>query len=300
MKQQMSISRFADRWFKYLAIFPVLLLLVGLSVYPLLQLVNLSFAKVGVEGGKQVSHWIGLTNYTDAIKDKIFHLAFLNTIKYAVISVSLELLCSFSLALLVNKIRRGNTFYRTVFLLPFLIPPIVNGTMWRLLYDGQFGLINMVFRTLGIEPQNWLSSPGPAFNTVLVTSLWQWIGYTFLLFSAGLQMIPDSVLEAAEIDGARGLYKIRRIILPMLKDTLLVILTFRTINAFKVFDLFYVITGGGPGNSTEILNTYIQKLFMTERRIGYGSALSVICIVIIGIAAFLFRRMVYAQDREEP
>jgi len=294
MKQQMSISRFADRWFKYLSIFPVLLLLVGLSVYPLLQLVNLSFAKVGVEGGKQVSHWIGLTNYTDAIKDKIFHLAFLNTIKYAVISVSLELLCSFSLALLVNKIRRGNTFYRTVFLLPFLIPPIVNGTMWRLLYDGQFGLINMVFRTLGIEPQNWLSSPGPAFNTVLVTSLWQWIGYTFLLFSAGLQMIPDSVLEAAEIDGARGLYKIRRIILPMLKDTLLVILTFRTINAFKVFDLFYVITGGGPGNSTEILNTYIQKLFMTERRIGYGSALSVICIVIIGIAAFLFRRMVYA------
>jgi len=300
MKQQMSISRFADRWFKYLAIFPVLLLLVGLSVYPLLQLVNLSFAKVGVEGGKQVSHWIGLTNYTDAIKDKIFHLAFLNTIKYAVISVSLELLCSFSLALLVNKIRRGNTFYRTVFLLPFLIPPIVNGTMWRLLYDGQFGLINMVFRTLGIEPQNWLSSPGPAFNTVLVTSLWQWIGYTFLLFSAGLQMIPDSVLEAAEIDGARGLYKIRRIILPMLKDTLLVILTFRTINAFKVFDLFYVITGGGPGNSTEILNTYIQKLFMTERRIGYGSALSVICIVIIGVAAFLLRRMVYAQDREEP
>ncbi len=300
MKQQMSISRFADRWFKYLSIFPVLLLLVGLSVYPLLQLVNLSFAKVGVEGGKQVSHWIGLTNYTDAIKDKIFHLAFLNTIKYAVISVSLELLCSFSLALLVNKIRRGNTFYRTVFLLPFLIPPIVNGTMWRLLYDGQFGLINMVFRTLGIEPQNWLSSPGPAFNTVLVTSLWQWIGYTFLLFSAGLQMIPDSVLEAAEIDGARGLYKIRRIILPMLKDTLLVILTFRTINAFKVFDLFYVITGGGPGNSTEILNTYIQKLFMTERRIGYGSALSVICIVIIGIAAFLFRRMVYLQDREEP
>ena len=300
MKQQISISRFADRWFKYLSIFPVLLLLVGLSVYPLLQLVNLSFAKVGVEGGKQVSHWIGLTNYTDAIKDKIFHLAFLNTIKYAVISVGLELLCSFSLALLVNRIRRGNTFYRTVFLLPFLIPPIVNGTMWRLLYDGQFGLINMVFRTLGIEPQNWLSSPGPAFNTVLVTSLWQWIGYTFLLFSAGLQMIPDSVLEAAEIDGARGLYKIRRIILPMLKDTLLVILTFRTINAFKVFDLFYVITGGGPGNSTEILNTYIQKLFMTERRIGYGSALSVICIVIIGVAAFLLRRMVYAQDREEP
>lgn len=300
MKQQMNISQFADRWFKYLSIVPFLILLVGLSVYPLLRLVNLSFAKVGVEGGKQVSQWIGLTNYTDAIKDKIFHLAFLNTIKYAVISVSLELLFSFSLALLVNKIRRGNTFYRTVFLLPFLIPPIVNGTMWRLLYDGQFGFINMVFRTLGIEPQNWLSSPGPAFNAVLVTSLWQWVGYTFLLFSAGLQMIPDSVLEAAEIDGARGLYRIRRIILPMLKDTLLVILTFRTINAFKVFDLFYVITGGGPGNSTEILNTYIQKLFMTERRIGYGSALSVICIVIIGIAAFLFRRMVYAQDREEP
>jgi multiple sugar transport system permease protein len=109
-------------------------------------------------------------------------------------------------------------------------------------------------------------------------------------------LIPESVLEAAEIDGARGLRLITRIILPMLKETLLVILMFRTIHAFKVFDLFYVLTGGGPGNSTEILNTYIQKVFMMERRIGYGSALSVICIALIGVLAFLFRKAVSSQD----
>ncbi len=291
-------ARFADRHFKYLSILPMILLLLGLSVYPLVRLVELSFAKVSVAGGRQVVEWIGLANYGDAAKDAVFLLAFSNTAKYAFASVCLEVLCSFTLAMMVNSLRRGNTFYRTVFLLPFLIPPIVNGTMWKLLYDGQFGLINMTLKSFGLNPQNWLSAAGPAFNAVVATSLWQWVGYTFLLFSAGLQMIPESVLEAAEIDGARFFRRTTRIIIPMLKETLLVILMFRSIHAFKVFDLFYVLTGGGPGNSTEILNTYIQKVFMTERRIGYGSALSVVCIVIIGAFAFLFRKAIASGGEE--
>jgi len=293
-------ARIADRYFKYISVLPMLILLLGLSVYPLFRLVELSFAKVSVSGGRQVVEWIGLANYTDAVKDGIFVLAFSNTAKYAFASVCLEVLCSFTLAMIVNRLRRGNTFYRTVFLLPFLIPPIVNGTMWRLLYDGQFGLINIALKSFGLNPQNWLSAAGPAFNAVIATSLWQWVGYTFLLFSAGLQLIPESVLEAAEIDGAKGLRLTTRIIIPMLKETLLVILMFRSIHAFKVFDLFYVLTGGGPGNSTEILNTYIQKVFMTERRIGYSSALSVICIVLIGAFAFLFRKAIASGDEEKP
>jgi len=284
------ISDWIDKKFKYLAVTPVVLLLVFLSVYPLAKLFIMSFSEVTFEQGQQVSSWLGLGNYLAAIKDNLFRLSFYHTLFYIIISVGLEVTLGFTLALVVNDISKGKTFYRTVFLLPFLIPPVVNGTMWGLMYNNQFGLINLIIEQFGLDPQRWLSQPKAALMAIIVVSIWQWTGYNFLLMLAGLQAIPKTVLDAAQVDGATGCNLVFRVIIPIMKPTIIVMLMFRIIHAFKGFDLFYVLTGGGPGHSTEIINIYIQKVFMTQQRFGYGSALSVISIIMIGIVAIGFRR----------
>jgi len=284
-----KIFRYLNNKFKYLAILPVCILLIMFTFYPLLRLFCMSLNFVTIEGGKLVEKWIGLNNYISVFQDKIFRIAFFHSLFYIFTSVPLEIIIAFLLAMLVSNIKKS-TFYRTIFIIPLLIPPVVNGTMWGLMYNPHYGLINMINNFLGLPYQYWLSNSSTALMGVVVVSVWQWCGYSFLLLLAGLQSIPKNIFEAAKIDGANGLNLITGIVIPILKPIILITLMFRIIYAFKAFGLFYVLTGGGPGYSTEILNTYIQKVFMTEQRIGFGSAASVISILIIGIIATGFRK----------
>jgi multiple sugar transport system permease protein len=294
---QMKLSK-EDILFKYLAVAPLLFLLLAFAAYPLMSLLNMSFSDVTILEGRQTTAWAGFKNYTRTLDDPIFITAFLHTLVYVVISVILEGALGLMFALLITSVKRGSIVFRTILLLPFLIPPVVNGTMWKLILNAQFGLLNLINRTLGLPLQSLLSEESTALAGIIMVTVWQWIGYNTLILYAGLQTLPKSVIEAAKIDGASSARILFNVTIPLIKPVLFVAVTFRMIHAFKGFDLIYVLTGGGPGYATEIINTYIQKVFMQQRRMGYGSAISLITIILVLILFFTFNRFMERSNEQ--
>ncbi|MDD4259951.1 MAG: sugar ABC transporter permease [Sphaerochaetaceae bacterium] len=294
---QMRLSK-EDVLFKYLAVAPLLLLLVAFAAYPIMSLLNMSFSNVTIVQGRQTTTWAGFDNYLRTLDDPIFITAFLHTLVYVIISVVLEGALGLMFALLITSVKRGSIVFRTILLLPFLIPPVVNGTMWKLILNAQFGLLNLINQTFGLPIQSLLSEESTALAGIIMVTVWQWIGYNTLILYAGLQTLPKSVIEAAKIDGASSARILFNITIPLIKPVLFVAVTFRMIHAFKGFDLIYVLTGGGPGYATEIINTYIQKVFMQQRRMGYGSAISLITIILVLILFFTFNRFMERRNEK--
>jgi multiple sugar transport system permease protein len=292
---QMRLSK-EDVLFKYLAVAPLLLLLVAFAAYPIMSLLNMSFSNVTIVQGRQTTTWAGFDNYLRTLDDPIFITAFLHTLVYVIISVVLEGALGLMFALLITSVKRGSIVFRTILLLPFLIPPVVNGTMWKLILNVQFGLLNLINQTFGLPIQSLLSEESTSLAGIIMVTVWQWIGYNTLILYAGLQTLPKSVIEAAKIDGASSARILFNITIPLIKPVLFVAVTFRMIHAFKGFDLIYVLTGGGPGYATEIINTYIQKVFMQQRRMGYGSAISLITIILVLILFFTFNRFMERRN----
>ncbi|MCF7943775.1 MAG: sugar ABC transporter permease [Spirochaetia bacterium] len=286
MRQQLSKQ---DILFKYLAIAPLFALLLALAMYPLFSLGRMSFSSVSIVQGDIGSTWVGLANYRTILKDPIFFQAFGHTLIYVAVSVILELSLGLFFSLLVFSLKRGTLVFRTILLMPFLIPPVVNGTIWKLILNAQFGLLNKLLNQAGLPAQSILSQERTALFGIMIVTVWQWVGYNMLILYAGLQTLPKSVIEAATIDGASRKRMLFQITIPLIKPVLFVALVFRMIHAFKGFDLFYVLTGGGPGYATEIINTYIQKVFMIQQRMGYGSAISILTIILILILFFVFQ-----------
>jgi multiple sugar transport system permease protein len=286
MRQQLSKQ---DALFKYLAIAPLFALLLALAMYPLFSLGRMSFSSVSITQGHIGSTWVGLANYRNIFKDPIFFQAFGHTLIYVTVSVVLELSLGLFFSLLVFSLKRGTLVFRTILLMPFLIPPVVNGTIWKLILNAQFGLLNKLLNQAGLQAQSILSQERTALFGIMIVTVWQWVGYNMLILYAGLQTLPKSVIEAATIDGASRKRMLFQITIPLIKPVLFVALVFRMIHAFKGFDLFYVLTGGGPGYATEIINTYIQKVFMIQQRMGYGSAISILTIILILILFFVFQ-----------
>lgn len=276
--------------FQISAITPMTLILILFSVYPLVQLVLISFSSISFQGGQRVWQWVGFQNYLRIPGDTTYWTAMLNNFVYAAATVSIELVLGLTLALLTMRIKQGAVFYRTILMLPLLVPPIALATAWRLIYNGNFGLINRTAAELGLPLQYWLSSPDFAMMAVIIVSVWHWTAYVFILLLAGLQNIPGDVYEAASIDGAKGWHILRYITLPLLMPVIIVTIMFRTIHSFKVFDIVYALTGGGPGVTTEVLNTYVYKVFISQQRLGYGAALAVVGVIVVGVLALLYTR----------
>ncbi len=281
-----------DRAFKYVSLLPLLVLLLVLAMLPLAGLAKMSLSDVRIVSGRQTMSFVGLKNYREVLHDPVFLQSFRNTLVYVFFSVVIEVSLGLFLSLKINSLKKMTIFYRTVLLIPFLIPPVVNGTMWKLILNPQFGLLNKGLTALGLPPQSILSDERFALAGIMIVTVWQWVGYNMLILYAGLQTIPDSIIEAAQIDGCGRTGMLFKIIIPLIMPILFIALVFRMIHAFKGFDLFYVLTGGGPGNATEIINTYTQKVFMTQQRMGYGSALSLITIFVILVLFFVLQYVV--------
>ena len=276
--------------FQFWSLVPMITVLVLFSVWPMIQLVLMSLAEVSFVQGQRTWEWVGFANFMDIPGDEGYWIALRNTFVFAVATVSIELVLGFVLAYTTTKARRGAAVYRTILMLPFLVPTIANATMWRLMYNGNFGLINEVGLSLGFSPQYWLSNPQAAMPAVIAVSVWYWTPYVFILLLAGLQSIPQGLYEAARIDGASGWHTLRYITLPLLTPTILVTLMFRTILAFKVFDIVYGLTSGGPGLATEVINTYVYEVLIAQQRLNYGSALAVVGVIVVGLVALIYNR----------
>lgn len=231
----------------------------------------------------------GFDNYVRAFHDRIYLLSYWHIFIYIVLTVVLEVLCGLVLAGLITMNRRGSGLFRVAFFTPVMLPMIVVSYLWKFVYNSDFGLLNAVLNGIGLESWTrvWLGNPHYAIYAVTFVSGWVYAGYYMTIFYAGIQRIPNDIYESAYLDGATNWDIFFKIKIPMIRDLVDVAIMLCVLGGFQAFDLFYVMTNGGPYNSTEIVTTYVVKVVFNNMSIGYGSALAVmmsIVIAIIGIA----------------
>ncbi|SDJ86053.1 carbohydrate ABC transporter permease [Paenibacillus naphthalenovorans] len=235
-------------------------------------------------------NFIGLEHYRYFLTDRRMWDSLANTTLFSVFSVSIELVLGLMIALLINQPFKGRGLARAAILIPWATPTAISGMIWSYMYDGQSGIFAKWLTDLGIisDMGMLMSTKSGALFAVIFADVWKTTPFIALLLFAGLQTIPDSLYEAAQVDGATKWQRFFRITLPMLKSTILVALLFRTLDAFRVFDLIYVLTGGGPANSTESISIYAYKTMFAQLNFGAGSALSVIVFLCIAIICMIY------------
>lgn len=287
-----SLGEMVDRLFPYWAVLPLAGVFLLLTAYPITQLFAISLTTYSFAQGANIPAYAGLANYYKMLDDDIFAVALRNTLVFVVACVTIEFLLGFGLALLMDRAGRLTDAYRTLLILPIIMPPIAIGTMWRLMYQHDFGIINTLFRAVGLPPQSWLASPIMALPAVVIVDVWHWTGFVFLILAAGLQALPREPYEAARVDGASTLQTFRFLTLPLMRSTILVAVVLRMIFAFKVFDEIFLLTTGGPGNSTEVVSVYIQKVVFKLGEVGYGAWLAVVTIGIVAVFVLVYVRLV--------
>jgi ABC-type sugar transport system permease subunit len=234
--------------------------------------------------------FVGLGNYAEILGDGRFWGAMLHTAFFTAASVALELGLGLFLALALHRAFRGRGLVRAAVLVPWALPTIVAGLLWRFLFDAQAGIANAVLLGLGVidEPVVWLVQAATAWVPVILADVWKTTPFVALLLLAGLQNIDAALHEAAAVDGAGFWRQLWHVTLPLLRPALAVALIFRTLDAFRVFDLIYVLTGGGPGTATEPIALYAFNALFSNLRFGYGAALSVIVFLVTFLLALLY------------
>ena len=233
------------------------------------------------------ARFVGFDNYTRLIADARFWNALANTVYFSALSVALEVLLGLLIALLLARAFRGRALLYSIILLPWAIPTVVSARLWEWLYNADYGVLNYLLGT----HVNWLGSPGWALHAAFLMDVWKASPFVALLLIAGLQTIPRELYQAAALDGAGAWTTFRRITLPLLVPLLLVVLVFRTIDAFRVFDAIYVLTGGGPANSTETVSIYAYKVLFQALEFGYGSAVAVSVLAVVALLTAIYARL---------
>ena len=274
-----------DAGFKYWALAPAVLLLLLLTVQPALNLVRMSVSTIEFVEGADVWTFTPARNLELLLGDWIYRTALRNTLIFVVAAVTAEMVLGFALALLVSRLAAGRGVVRTIMVLPILVPAVAIGSMWKLVYNFEFGVINRLMTATGLPPLSWLGSTDLALLSVVIVDIWHWTPFVFLILLAGLEALPGDVFEAARVDGATFRQTLRYVVVPMMWPAISVALVFRTIFAFKVFDEVFLLTSGGPGTASEVVSLYIYKVFFQQNQLGYGALLSVVTILMIG--AFL-------------
>lgn len=263
-------------------IVPALVLLSLVTIYPVLYVIYLSLHRnLPIF---HISRFIGLDNYRFLLQDNRFWNALGNTVYFTGVSVALEILIGLSMALLLNRAFRLKGIVIALVLIPWAMPTVVSARIWEWMYNTDFGILNYL---LGSNI-NWLGSPVWALNAAVFMDVWKTTPFVIILLLAGLKTIPEELYRAARIDGAGGWSIFRRISLPLLKPVILVVLLFRTLDAFRVFDAVYVLTGGGPANTTETLSIYAYKILFQTLQFGYGSTLSIVVFLCVGFISVFY------------
>jgi multiple sugar transport system permease protein len=286
---QMSPMRRREARAGFLFVFPWVLGLLIFNAYPVLASFYFSLTNYSVVEAPQ---WVGFDNYTEMFTlDPAFWTSIWNSTYYALISVPVGLVISLALALVLNMRARGIGIYRTLFYLPSVVPPIASTIVFVVMFEPQAGLINTVLRSVGLPGPSWFADPDWAKPGLILMSLWG-IGASTLIFLAGLQDVPQSLLEAAEIDGAGPVQKFRSIMLPLLSPVILFNLVMGIIYSFQVFSQAFVIGGttGKPSEATLMFMVHIYRSAFRYFKMGYASALSVVLFVVVLIVTILIFR----------
>ncbi|HSL41823.1 MAG TPA: sugar ABC transporter permease [Anaerolineales bacterium] len=280
-------------------ILPSFLIILGISLQPILSTLYLSLFEVP-RGINVESTFVGLGNYIDLLREPIFWQTIGRTLYFTVVSVGLELILGLTIAQLIHAHPPGWQFLRTSLIIPWAVPTIVNGTMWRWIYNADYGALNGLLLQLGVIDKYipWLTLPNMAMNLVILADIWHSVPFIALILQAALATLPADLEEAASVDGATALQYFWFIRLPLLRPAILVALIIRTVEAFRAFDIIYVITNGGPANGTVTISylTYLEMFSFGHA--GRGSALSFLISIFTLVLAFIYIRMLYRPEEK--
>ena len=278
--------------FAFALLLPALLVVFGVVLYPVARTFVVSL--FAVDSPLPGSYpFVGLKNYTRAFADPAFYGVLWHTMYFTIVSTGAELVLGVAVALLLNAPLRARWFFRSLVVLPWALPTIVNGALWRWIYNGQYGALNGLLDAMHLSsaPHQWLGTPFLALNMVIIADVWKNTSIVVFFILAGLQTIPSDLYEAARLDGAGAWKTFRTLTLPLLAPSIAVVLILRTIEAFKVFDIIYVMTGGGPASGTQTVAFYTYLQAFSNQLFGYGSALAYLIVLAVFALSMAYLRV---------
>jgi raffinose/stachyose/melibiose transport system permease protein len=270
---------------------PALLIYLVFMIYPFLNTVYFSFTNWnGIAPQKE---WVGLSNYTRILGDEVALKAFANNVIWVILGTVSPVVLGLFEALLVWSGARGSLLFRTLYFLPFVLPLVVVGIVWQWIYHPLFGIVNSVLDSAGLEDlsRGWLADPHTALYAVLIAAIWGQTGFCFLILHASLQNVDMSTVEAAMIDGANWFQRAWSIVIPQIAPQITMVTAVTLIGGFAVFDIIFVMTGGGPGVASEVLATYTYKTAFQQNQAGYGSSLAMLITFLSLVLSVVFVRL---------
>lgn len=284
----------SDLAIRNMFVVPTIVFLILINIFPLFYSLILSFADYSAVSARP-PNWIGIQNYRELLRDPHVWESLYITLKYVIISVSGQLVVGFGVALLLNRSIPGKGTITTLLLLPMMMSMAIVGLFWKLLYSPSWGIINYL---IGLQNFVWISNADVALLAIAITDIWMWSPFVMLLSLAGLSAIPKHLYEAAAIDRASRWFTFRRITLPLVTPLLLIAVIFRTMEAFKTFDLAFIMTGGGPGTATELIAIKLYNMAFPQWQTGKSCALAyILLIMIIGISNIYIKYLNKAKER---
>jgi ABC-type sugar transport system permease subunit len=298
-RQRLTLRQ-QDRRIAWLLVAPSLLIMLGVTVWPIVSTLILSFFNAPA-GINQARTFVGLGNYLALLTDQTFWETIGRTLYFTLVSVGLEMVLGLAIAQLIHSHPYGWKFLRFALIIPWAVPTIVNGAMWRWIYNANFGALNGLLFQLGLIKHYvaWLTLPDMAMNLVILADLWHTMPFVALILQAALATLPLELDEAAAVDGANAFQRFWSIRLPLLRPAILVALIVRTVDAFRVFDIAYVVTNGGPAFKTVTITylTYLNTFSYGKQ--GTGAALSFLISIFTLIMAFIFIRFLYRPEETQ-
>lgn len=276
---------------KEILIIPAVVVMLGVLIYPLIFSLKTSLYNY-VLSNPLYRPFIGLQNYGMVLQDKQLYNSIWVTVQYTVIAVTLELTIGFILALALTKITYFKNVFLSILMIPMMVTPIAVGLIWKMLLHPDLGIFNYMLKIVGITGKPWLGLSETALITLILIDVWQWTPFVLLIMYAGLLSLPQEPFEALEIDGGNFFQQVYYLALPMLKNVILIAIVIRVIDTLRTYDLVYILTRGGPGNSTETFSFYVFKLAFTNLNMGQASAASILFLIAMIFAAnYLFKAL---------
>ncbi|MGB9858280.1 MAG: carbohydrate ABC transporter permease [Dictyoglomaceae bacterium] len=282
----------------YILTIPSFLIVAMVLFYPLFYSFYLSFYETSVGLGSLRLNFVGFNNYVNVLKSSEWWMSFLRTAYFVFYDIFVGMSLGLGIAILLNKNFRFKGIARTLVLFPYVLPTIVKALMWKWIYNSDYGFLNSLLYQVGIIKHYipWLSDPKLAIHMLIIVNLWEGTPFAIILYLAALQTIPNELYEAAEVDGATSFQIFSKITLPLLKPINLMLIVFKTVATFKIFDLVYALTGGGPGTTTQVVGHLMYSVVFDSLQFGKGASMSFILLIIIFMLVYIYTRLFKSES----
>lgn len=284
--------RLGEQAFPRLMIAPTVLVMLVLTAYPLVFTLFYSFTDYNYLKGANSAKFVLFKNYATLLQNGYFRQAVLNTIKFTILAVVLEMVLGLLVAVFINSLTKGQKIMRTLLLLPYLLPAVTVALSWRMMLSSNYGIVNQVLESMHLPVFNWFMDTKTAFGTILLIDVWQNVPFVFLLLYASLQSVSESQYEAARIDGAGVIQQFFYVTLPNIKNGLALCALLRTIDTFRLFEKVNILTGGGPAGTTSTITQFLYNYGIKSLKFGFGSAGAIVMTVLVLIlSSFYIKRV---------